>query len=125
MAVLEAVDLGRRLAAALPPRAGDVTAADGAARAAAARRALPGAARGFMRGVGSIVAVPWALATGNDAPFVKGFTRSWGEALINGVFMEVCSFCNLCFFVCLFVAGCVRGRVFLRACGRWRMARRL
>jgi hypothetical protein len=85
VAVLEALSLGERLAAALPPRGS----APPAARAASARAALPGATRAFMRGVGGVVQVPWALATGNDAPYVPGFTRSPVEKAVNGVFEEV------------------------------------
>jgi hypothetical protein len=92
VAVLEARALGRRLADALPPRAeGGAGGSDAAAARAAAARAssLPATTRAFMRGVGALVAVPWALATGTDAPYVKGFKRTRFETAINGMFEEV------------------------------------
>jgi 2-polyprenyl-6-methoxyphenol hydroxylase-like FAD-dependent oxidoreductase len=96
VAVLEAVDLGERLAAALPARCvgGSGEGADYAQqereqRAAEARRALPAATVGFMRNIGAIVAVPWALATGNDAPYCPGFKRAPAEAAVNAVFEAV------------------------------------
>lgn len=93
VAVLEAVALGKQMGSNLPARAGAASAAAAAAPDAAwlssARRALPSATRVFMRGVGSILEVPWALATGSDAPFVPGFKRGPVETIINDVFVEV------------------------------------
>ncbi|KAI8466907.1 MAG: hypothetical protein J3K34DRAFT_432121 [Monoraphidium minutum] len=90
VAVLEAVDLGRRIAAALPPRPAAAAAAEpDAAWLSAARGALPRATAGFMRGIGGVVAVPWALATGSDAPYVAGFERTPVETAVNDVFVEV------------------------------------
>jgi len=82
VAVLEAVALGKQLSAALPP-------ATAPGRLDAARSALPSVTRSFMRGIGGVVAVPWALATGSDAPYVAGFKRTALETMINNVFEEV------------------------------------
>ena len=94
VAVLEAVELGKQLRGSLPAR--PAAAAPSAAAAApdagwlsSARRAMPGATRSFMRSIGGMLEVPWALATGSDAPFVPGFKRTPIETLINDVFVEV------------------------------------
>ncbi|GBF91594.1 2-polyprenyl-6-methoxyphenol hydroxylase-like oxidoreductase [Raphidocelis subcapitata] len=95
VAVLEAVELGRQLGAALPPpaAAAATAAADRAAppppRLAAARAALPAASRGFMRSLGRQVAVPWSLATGADQAYAPGFKQTMAEKAISGLFDEI------------------------------------
>lgn len=92
VAVIEALSLGRELAAVLPPPAPSPPSAgssDAQQRLEVARGALPSASRAFMRGIGEVVSMPWALATGTDAQFVPGFKRTAAETAINEIFMEV------------------------------------
>ena len=88
VAVLEAISLGRELATALPPKAGNSD-ANVIARAASARTVLPQAVRRFMRRISEVLSVPWALATGTDAPFLPGYKPSPVEAAIDVLFNAV------------------------------------
>ncbi|KIZ01875.1 hypothetical protein MNEG_6083 [Monoraphidium neglectum] len=92
VAVLEAVALGKQLEGALhsSARATPDAAPDASAQwLTAARGALPSATRTFMRGVGGLVAIPWALATGSDAVYVAGFEHTPTEKMINHIFMQI------------------------------------
>jgi hypothetical protein len=79
--VLEALELGKLVGTAL--------ASGGGSSSSRSEAVAKVGAPFFSRALPSVVAVPWAIAAGTDAPFAPGFKQTAAEKAIAGYFESV------------------------------------